>query len=203
MRLRKIKPASLRTVPVETDGVADGLDEWLVAQGRNHNLDTMLAHADDGVLWGKMENGELITSADVFPEISPPLRAVTVQQARLFSEDAELLLWRVADGWRARLAEEAESALVACYDEAQFLWGDRLEKVRSAFTLVREGQEGLRHAPPLAVPDSAFEPPHHPLRLGVRTYLKPDPASGLMEVVLNRLTSVSLVTPNQSEEVES
>jgi len=203
MRLRKIRPTNLRTASVETDGLGAGLDEWLAAQGRRHELTVLLAHADDGAIWGRLEGGELITSADVFAHVSPALRAVTVQQARLFSEDAELMLWRVAGGWKARLAEEAEGASAECYDETQLMWGDRLEAVKSDFTLVREGQEGLRHAPPLAVPYDAFAPPHHPLRLGLRTYLRPDPASGLMEVVLSRLTSVSFVSPNQSEEVES
>ena len=40
-----------------------------------------------------------------FPEVSPKLRAKTLQQARLFGSDAEVLLWRDGDGaWMARAA---------------------------------------------------------------------------------------------------
>lgn len=136
----------------------------LAELARKYALRWLLAHADDGVIWGELRADGLHLSSDVFPDISPPLRTVTLQQVRLFGPQAEILLWKDGSGWRARLIRD-EGEERDCVDEAHMLWGTEIEERRDGFTRLREGREGLRHAPPL--PDSA----RPPVYLRVRHYI--------------------------------
>jgi CRISPR-associated protein (TIGR03984 family) len=125
----------------------------LSEQARLYGLRWLLAHADDGVIWGELCDGELHLSCNTFPEVSPLLRNETLQQVRLFGHLAELLMWRDGSTWRARLIQDyGESHLY--YDEAHLLWGTGVDLKKDGFVLLRQGKEGLRHAPPLASPDS-------------------------------------------------
>lgn len=200
MKLREIESGQYQTSPIDVDGIGDDARSWLAAQAREYGLTTLLAHADDGVIWGKMASDELVTSDQPFPEVSPPLCALTLQQARLFSPEAELFLWRGETGWRARLVQEGSGDSGDYYDEVQLLWGNQHKEVKDGFTLVSEGQQGLLHAPPVKVPKTAFAPTHHPLRLDVRHYLMTDLETGLLRVVLSRLVAVRFVAPTKSKE---
>ncbi len=78
---------------------------WL-GQRMTEGMPWLLVHADDGVIWGKrMEDGQLALSSDVFdsqaqyPAIAVELRGPTIQQARIFGEAGELLVWRTEDGF--------------------------------------------------------------------------------------------------------
>jgi CRISPR-associated protein (TIGR03984 family) len=187
--LRKIKTGGYQVTSITTADLAD-VATWLLAQAKKHNLTTLLAHADDGVIWGRVsEDNALLTSHAVFGEPpSPELRLETLQQARLFGAQAELLLWRTAKGWQARLAKNAPQG--EHYDQSQMLWGDGRVKVKQGFTLVEEGREGLRHAPPVEVPKAEFADDRRPLRLWVRHYLATDPETGVVDVALSRLVKV-------------
>jgi len=132
--------------------VAD-LQKWLEAQASEHGLSYLLAHADDGVIWGRFaENGELDISGKVFREVEVQLRAKTLQQARLFGPAGEVLLWRVEGGFLSNNlldgAETPENAL----EEQHYLWGvgQEIEKERQ-FTLMEDGQQGLWHAVPRVI----------------------------------------------------
>jgi CRISPR-associated protein (TIGR03984 family) len=196
--LRSIEPGGYQVTPVATTGVED-LITWLLAQAQAYDLTTLLTHADDGVIWGKITSNGLQTSHSVFgAPPSPELRIKTLQQARLFGERAELLLWRTPQGWRARLAEDVPET-GKHYDQTQLLWGNRYLTSRNGFTLVAEGRQGLRHAPPLEVPEGAFNDERHPLYLQVRHYLATDPETGVVAVILSRLVGVDFET----EEVTS
>jgi len=175
---------------------------WLEVQARSAGLAYLLAHADDGVIWGRVdEDGTLHSSHDAFPDVSPPLREGTLQQARLFGPGGELLLWRDGDDWRARLAQDAPADGEDCtYDEPQMLWGYRHIDTTDGFTLVDEGQQGLRHAPPIIAPPGAFAPNDRPLRLVVRHYLTPDRDSGLLRVWLSRLLDVTCASNGKEEQ---
>src|SRR5262249_16673186 len=87
-------------VKAETLGALPGdLRAWLVEQARGDTgklgLRWLLAHSDDGVIWGKLrDDGQLYLSSDVFPVRGLSLHSATLQQARLFGEHAELLIWR-------------------------------------------------------------------------------------------------------------
>lgn len=124
--------------------------QWL-QQKANEYMPYLLAHADDGVIWGKLdENGKLVLSSDIFAEVKVLLRAKTLQQARLFGPVGELLLWRVDQGFAARLITDGSVPPPSddAFEETHYLWGEGM-KSKSGFTLMHEGQEGLRHAVPL------------------------------------------------------
>lgn len=192
---REIKQHRAVVEPVVVDSLGD-VKGWLQEQADKHNLKYLLAHADDGVIWGKVDtNGRLVTSDSVAPEVSPQLRAETLQQARLFAEHAELLLWRDGDNqWHARLIRDAAKGETATFtdaiDEPQVLWGTDPQPLGNDFTLMTDGAQGLRHAVPLRV-EGKFDEASRPLRLLVRHYLKDDD-SGFTRIVASRLFDLRL-----------
>jgi len=100
---------------------------WLRRQ-MNRERKWLLAHADDGVIWGRCDNDEIITSHDLAPDISPELRLITLQQAFIFGEQDEVRLWQEENGqksrWRARRLSDGEGAV--SIDETQVLWGSEI-----------------------------------------------------------------------------
>jgi len=155
----------------------------LAEQAKAYGLHWLLAHADDGVIWGELRTDGLHLSGDAFPGFSPPLRAATLQQARLFGPHAELLLWKDDAAWRARLIQDSAGEGGQYCDETHLLWGDRVEQQQDGFVLLREGKEGLHHAPPL--PQGA----RLPARLQVRHYLAYDP-DGQAFIAYSRLVAL-------------
>ncbi len=155
----------------------------LATWAQDHGLCWLLAHADDGVIWGEVRDGNLHLSSDAFPQISPPLRAATLQQARLFGPEGELLVWKEDVGWRVRWIQDGAGDSFGYYDEAHLLWGDREEERQDGFVLLCQGREGLRHAPPL--PEGA----QPPARLHVRHYLACDP-DGQAHIAYSRLVGI-------------
>jgi CRISPR-associated protein (TIGR03984 family) len=130
---------------------------WLRQQAKAG--DVLLAHQDDGVVWGKAhKDGDWVTS-DAVLSTSPALKGDYLWSARLFNAQREILLWRDGDGnWHAREisdgASEGEPDFTEWYDEPQLLWGDhgKHEVVNGVtFTMLEEGAQGLRHAPPKAI----------------------------------------------------
>lgn len=202
---RKIIPCRY-TVEVLTD-IPETFEEatlqaWLLEQADTYHLTILLAHADDGVIWGEVRGDKLALSGCVFPAVSPRLRAKTLQQARLFGPDAELLLWRDGDGaWRARVIrdETAVSDDQWRFDESQIQWGDHQEDEQGGFTLVADGQQGLRHAVPLPgikafdKPEDKYPDRWHPLRLDVRHYLARED-DGALSIVQSRLIGLRSVS---------
>jgi CRISPR-associated protein (TIGR03984 family) len=160
---------------------------WLVEQAGGATF-WLLAHADDGVIWGKVENGTLTTAWDVtqgtnWPSVSPQLNLITLQTARLFNEKAELLLWR-DDGynWKARLIQSVEAdqgaSFCECLDEYHFLWGNRADAVTDTFTLLSDSGQGFHHIVPHATAKGS--------KLKVR-YLIAEDKSGYKRIAANRL----------------
>ncbi len=192
---------------------------WLSQQMQDHQLKYkyLLAHADDGVIWGRLDGQELITSHDVAPKYSPPLRAKTLQMARIFSRAGELLVWRNEDGkWAGRLiaevtepntTDERASRLIAepaqsaptdewteAFDEQQILLGTKAVSLDKGFYLMSEGSQGLFHAVPLY--PGKIDDQHRTLRLVVRHYLKAD-KYGFTRVNASRLVNL-LPEPKES-----
>jgi CRISPR-associated protein (TIGR03984 family) len=188
---REIKSHPAVVESIATDNISN-VKDWLRSRAVKYELKWLLAHADDGVIWGKVENRSLLTSDTVAPEVSPPLRAETLQQARLFAEHAELLLWRDGDNlWHARLirrpADGETPMFTDAIDEPQLLWGTHGEH-RDNFTLLRDGAQGLRHAVPMELPlgqNDETEPP----RLLVRHYFQDDD-NGFTRIVASRLVEL-------------
>lgn len=157
--------------------------QWLVQQAQTHNLTYLLAHTDDGVIWGKVnDQGQLITSADVFADLAIPLRAVTVQQLRLFGKDGELLLWKNDDGFQDRLLTDSTAQTNEVEDEAYLLWGQG-KKTENGFTWMEEGAQGFYHAVPLSIGQN------QEVRLTIRHYIQFD-SNGQAHIALSRLVSL-------------
>jgi len=202
--IRTIQPAPALVEVAPVDGVVSDLPGWLAEAGRAYGLRWLLAHADDGVIWG-----QCLFSDDAAPRLAlqpapPALRPETLQMARLFGPDAELLLWRDSDGaWHARLlrdvAGDEKPIFQESFDEEQILWGDHGrvsgESNGVAFVEMSDGAQGLRHTVPLA--DAAGDYAERPLRLRVRHYVAEDgddsPSPGFARVVASRLCELKAV----------
>jgi len=190
---REIRSHPAVVVPVTVEDMSD-LQAWLQSQARDFKW--LLAHADDGVIWGKVDdNGQLVTSDSVALGVSPPLRSDTLQQARLFSENAELLLWRDGDNQlRSRLIRKPLDGETLTFtdaiDEPQMLWGTDPQPLDNGFTLMSDGAQGMRHAVPLVV-SGTFDEQTRPLRLWVRHYVGED-ANGFARIVASRLLKVGV-----------
>jgi CRISPR-associated protein (TIGR03984 family) len=192
---REIKrhPAQLKRISVPAAG-PDNLRVWLQDQAKEYGLDYLLAHADDGVIWGKVANDGTLTTSDeaakgkkIAESVCPPLRLLTLQQGRLFGKNAEMLLWRDGDNvFHARLIadvmDENGADWLDAYDEAQLLWGTQGVPLQHGFTLLEDGSQGLRHAVP-------FKPKMNEERvqLRVRHYLAKE---DFARVEVSRLVSL-------------
>ncbi len=178
------------SVSVEPEAVDP--ETWLHEQvGSAEQGALLLAHADDGVIWGKVVNGKLKTKPQA-------LDATTLQQARLFSENAEYFVWRDGNGkFHARIitdrkAEKKEDNKDEYFDEDQVLWSDHAEKPDGdCFTKMSDGAQGLVHHVPLVVTE--LKSGVRPLRLTVRHYLKTD-ANGFVYVAFSRLVALKEVS---------
>ena len=171
----------------------EDLATWVLEQADELKLGTLLAHADDGVIWGQVRDDGLHLSSQYFPQVSPPLRAATLQEARLFGPSGELYVWRDEEGgWGARLVGDGAGQEAETFDEYHMLWGTRRDDEEGGFTLVRDGERGQRHAPPLGTDKLSFDQrrQRRPLRLQVRHYLALDEDTGLVAVRLSRLVAV-------------
>lgn len=191
--VQKIESGLYRVEPITID--EDFMPKtWIEAQAEQRGLQWVLAHADDGVIWGKFdEEGTLQTSGEVFPEKLPPLRLETLQQCRVFGDKSEVLLWRDGmDGtqWHARAIEDGKGDAIEYFDETQILWGTQLEETRDGFTMAREDR-GVRHAVPLIVKETEFKTKERPLRLLVRHYVTYD-SDGVARVGLSRLVNLDV-----------
>ena len=174
--------------PIEVDeSFSQAPDTWLMDQAQCHGLRYLLAHADDGVIWGRVDSDDLHTLHGIVTQ-SPQLRAVTLQQCRLFGPSGELLVWRDQTGWRARLATDSADSPTDRFDEDQLLWGTDVERSVDGFTLVRDGAQGMRHAVPIPVTKQQLE--QRQLRLRVRHYIAYNEEDGEARVTLSRLVNL-------------
>ncbi len=164
---------------------------WLKEKVKTEAL-FLLAHADDGVIWGRFDDeGKLHLSGEAFSEYVPvKLRAVTLQQARLFGEAGELLVWQVEGGFRGRVLTDELVSADDQRNETHWLWGTSTEdeakgiKTDNGFTLMRDGQQGLTHPVPIPLPGRDRR-----AGLKVRHYLGDD-AHGQAYIALSRLMNV-------------
>lgn len=186
---RTIKTTKISISVEPSPEAVDPIDPvtWLHEQVGSAETDTLLlAHADDGVIWGKVVNGALITKPQ-------ELNSVTLQQARLFNKNAEYFVWRDGDGnFHARIITESEGKGCEYFDEDQVLWGNHAEKPDGdGFTKMSDGAQGLVHYVPINV--TKAESDWRPLRLTVRHYLNTD-ARGFVYVAFSRLVCLKEVS---------
>lgn len=178
------------------------LYKWLQAEAKQYQLQYLLAHADDGVIWGYFdEEGNLTTpnlpkdlfpnSQELFPKCKfPVLRSHTLQQCRIFGEKAEVMLWKIGQSWKARSIEDEHLSKKDYISEDQILWGTQAEgKPKEGFTLVSDGSQGLRHAVPLFDITDKFKDGKRPLHLTVRHYIEYS-SDGVARIYLSRLVNL-------------
>jgi CRISPR-associated protein (TIGR03984 family) len=176
---------------IPVDDVVSDFPGWLHKNAKNNGLKHLLAHAEDGVIWGEFRGDDykLVTSGDddVFPQLAK-LRLCTLQQCRIFGENAEIMLWKVGKNWKARSIEDGHLSKDDYIPEAQILWGTQKEQEKSGFTLVSDGSQGLKHAVPRT--GITFKgKDSRPLRLQVRHYIEYD-ESGVARIYLSRLVNL-------------
>lgn len=167
------------------------LKEWMEKQAKEHKLNYLLAHAEDGVIWGKFDGARLTTSGDVFDQLAK-LRLQTLQQCRMFGDNCEVMLWKIGKDWNARSIDDTNNPDCLA-DEHQILWGTtKASQEEDGFTLLSDGQEGLKHAVPLInIPFDQSKNLYRPLRLIVRHYLDEDLDTGIVRVYLSRLVDLT------------
>ncbi len=127
----------------------NSLHAWLTEKSTQNNLPYLLAHLDDGVVWGILDKNQLKLSGDEFPEIKVELRQETLQDAKLFGPEGELFIWKRENGFAWRLILDCTKTQ-DFYEEIHRLWG-KAEKSYRGFTLMREGAQGMLHSPPIDV----------------------------------------------------
>jgi CRISPR-associated protein (TIGR03984 family) len=175
----------LSTAAIEDDST---LRSWLIEQAATYKLTYLLAHADDGVIWGNFNEGKLTIARDIFPQFSE-LRLYTLQQCRVFGTSGEVLLWRTAQGWKARLITDPLTETEDTVVEDQVLWGTQ-GKEKDGFTLLSDGQQELYHVVPLTnIQFDDSKRLHHPVRLKVKHYIEYD-ENGLARIGLSRLVDL-------------
>jgi CRISPR-associated protein (TIGR03984 family) len=177
---------------VSTEAIADdtALKTWLLQQASDYELRYLLAHADDGLVWGYFSEGKLTISREVFTQF-PELRLSTLQQCRIFGVNGEVFLWRAQEGWRSRIINDplTETQPPDIIIEDQVLWGTQ-GKVQDGFTLLSDGQQELYHAVPMT--NIQFDDPkklNRPVRLKVKHYIEYD-NDGLARIGLSRLVDL-------------
>jgi CRISPR-associated protein (TIGR03984 family) len=173
--------------PLKTD---NDLKDWISAQAKEQKLQYLLAHADDGVIWGHFRTGQLSTSNLVLDQ-SPPLRVITLQQCRIFGEAGEVLLWKTNNTWNARfLIDPLDQERII--EERQLLWGTHGKKRElEGFTCLKDGSQGLKHAVPFTEIELDKDGKlTRPVRLVVHHFIDYDD-DGLARIVLSRLVNLT------------
>lgn len=195
---QQLTPIIPQTVSIESDGV---LYEWLDAQANEHQLIYLLAHADDGVIWGRFENEKLKTADSIgFKKGNlPSLRLNTLQECRIFGLEGEIFLWCVDGIWKARhISKDWEKSYLDSKDyvtENQLLWGTTFDAQKDGFTFLKDGSQGLRHAVPFTKGielDSDGKNLKNPVRLVVHHYIDYDPDDGTARIFLSRLVDLKV-----------
>jgi CRISPR-associated protein (TIGR03984 family) len=191
----EIKQIGYTCESIAVTGMEADLADWFCRQPTVGANAWLLAHADDGVIWGEIRDGKLALSGQLFPSVSPPLRVVSLEQARLFGDAAEVRLWKQGKEFRAGRVEDRAEPNSEAFDQQHLLWGTAIEEAKDEFTLLKDASQGLKHAVPLSVPRDLFgDRRHRPLRLIVRNYLACD-ADGRVRIAQARLVGIALVPP--------
>lgn len=164
----------------------------LEQQAKDNKLTYLLAHADDGVIWGKFKDGELITANSVFQQF-PKLHPGTLQQCRIFGHKSEVMIWKIDEGFKARLIQDDNLNKDDYITEPQILWGTHGEKHQEGFTLLWDGSQGLQHAVPftdIELEENENGKLKNKIRLIVRHYIHFDD-SGVARIYLSRLVDLT------------
>lgn len=168
------------TTPVENLPKNNDVRAWLEGQ-MSDKRSTLLAFADDGVIWGRYVNGKLVTAPG-----APELRGKTLQQAFVFGADDEVRIFRDELGaWKARQVVDAGDIIV----ESQILWGDKSEGRQGDFLQVSEFRKGI---PDQLLPVDGTFGDEECVRLEVHHMVTYDQETGEARITLSRLAGLSI-----------
>ena len=203
MRIRNENAGYTAEPAPDLTGIEQDLGHWLTTQTGLGPQVWLLAHAVDGVIWGRLDAGTLTLSGDVYASVSPKLRNETLLEARLFGANAEVHLWRSGSGFAACRVSDVDQAGALAFDEIHRLWGTMAEGRKDGFTLLADGREGLRHAFPIDVPNNAFgrtdSERYRPAVLRTRHYLDFD-SDGRAVIAASRLVELIVETRGAKKE---
>ncbi len=187
--------------PPQDDTAVPG---WLATQ-MSDERPFLLAHTDDGVVWGRWDGSAMLTSHQVAAGtdsdgISPPLNGILVQQAFVFGEQSEIRLFRDELGnWTARkIGDMADNKNIII--ESQLLIGDEVIKgwPKDGFTHLRDKkQQGLDQIVPLPITGANIVAGERP-RLRIHHFITYDEDSGEARIGLSRLAHVYLGNEEES-----
>lgn len=182
-------PGSISTITSLISPVSVAIEtparDWFTEQACRYDLHWLLAHADNGVIWGELRDQTLYLSCDAFGPEGLILKWETLQQARLFGPAGELRVWPGPQGWQARLRCDDAGEPCEYIEEQHLLWGTRAGETRDGFTEVTEGSQGIIHTPPISVTPSE----KRRTALLVRHYISEDEA-GVARIVDSRLVEL-------------
>ena len=160
-----------------------------------------LIHLDDGVLWGRVDNSKLVIPLADDCDWVPQLRALTVQQCRLFGSNGELFIWRIAEGkWRGRKLLDVQGVGYSKIEESQLLIGNEIvakppddfnniiTNLKEGFIAIRDRSKGLRQVVPLPATTATIDD-NHRLALVVHHYLSED-EDGQANIKCSRLVDL-------------
>lgn len=152
----------------------------------------LLAYADDGVIWGKIDDHKMVTAADVFnteyPGAFPVLNMDKLQKASLFGERAEIRLFRRNGSWSALRIEENPAADESdSFVRSYLLWGNRVKARKDGWTWVEDGQLGIHQALPLEITDKIS---HRIMRIDIRYYIDYEKDHGQALIAAKRLCNL-------------
>lgn len=175
---------------------ANNLREWITKQMDEKKLTFLLAFADDGVIWGRMDNGVLSIvreASEKKDKESVELRDKTLQQAYAFNEDMEVRLFRdEMNQWKAYEVRDVDESRVIV--ESQILWGEKLDEndqpTRPGFMRLLAERKGI---PPQIYPiKEDFDPTKQCVRLEVHHLVEYDEQTGEAYIKASRLAGLSV-----------
>lgn len=173
--------------PVESDRCKKFI-EWVRGQeARSEDgFRWLLAHCDDGVVWGKYEGGWRFGS-DYF-DICPRVSETNLIEMRVFGDDRELLIWRTEEGLKGRLLKDKaplpKDAPTRWDDEKRILAGNKFIASRGGFTRIGTSS-GAEQVVPLELSRT-----DNTCYLKVRNYFEQDSETGAVRVAVTRLISL-------------
>jgi CRISPR-associated protein (TIGR03984 family) len=168
------------TEPIEKLPENNDVRAWLESQ-MNDKRPTLLAFADDGVIWGRWVNSKLVTALG-----QPELRGKTLQQAYVFGLADEVRLFRdELGGWQARRVVDTGDVIV----ESQILWGDQSEGRQGDFLEVSEFRKGI---PNQFLPVDGVFGDEECVRLEVHHMVTYNEETGEARIALSRLAGLSI-----------
>lgn len=170
------------TTTLPTDG---NIRAWLEGQ-MNKDRATLLAFADDGVIWGHW--ADKLTIAHDVDTSYPMLQEKTLQQAFIFGKDSEVRLFRDELGnWKAVEVKDTGEVIV----ESQILWGDKPAQKQSGSPIFQRLSAERKGIPDQLIPVQGAMNENSAVRLEIH-HLVNYTEAGEAYIAISRLAGLSI-----------